>query len=385
MRVAVVHSFYRSGQPSGENVAVDQQVGALERAGVEVIPIFRHSDDELKRPLFGLRSAARIATGWDGGHLADVVKKARVDVVQVHNTFPNFGTRWLREVEAPVVTTVHNFRFACANGLLFRDGHLCLECPTNGSINALRHKCYQDSLVASLPASIGTAGGVTRNRLITSSDVVITQSRRVHDFMVESGVPEASLAYVPGFVERRNPGPMAAPRSPRFIFVGRHTPEKGLDELMTLWPQGVHLDLLGGEESGSVPENERITFRGRRDRDALLALLPAYTALVFPGLVWEGAYPLVVREALEAGVPVIAREGSGAADLIRESGAGSVYLGQSGDSLQSAVRHVAEFNGELRQRARDYFETALTEARWLAQTIEIYEGSLAARGGAQGG
>lgn len=385
MRVAVVHSFYRSGQPSGENVAVEQQIGALERAGVEVIPVFRHSDDELKRPLFGLRSAARIATGWDGGHLADVVNKARVDVVQVHNTFPNFGTRWLSEVEAPVVTTVHNFRFACANGLLFRDGHLCLECPTNGSINALRHKCYQDSLAASLPAAVGTAGGVTRNRLITSSDAVITQSRRVHDFMVERGVLEGSLAYVPGFVERRNPGPMPAPRSPRFIFVGRHTSEKGLDELIRLWPQGVHLDVFGGEEGWGFPEKEQITSRGRLDRDALLALLPGYTALIFPGLVWEGAYPLVVREALEAGLPVIAREGSGAADLIRESGAGIVYVGQSRDSLQAAVRHVAEFNGDLRQVARSYFETALTEARWLAQTIEVYEGSRTARGGAQGG
>lgn len=54
-----------------------------------------------------------------------------------------------------------------------------------------------------------------------------------------------------------------------------------------------------------------MTFLGSVARDHLRALLPQYSALVFPSLWPEPAVALVVVEALEAGVPVIlAAEGS---------------------------------------------------------------------------
>ena len=373
MRVAVVHSFYRSGQPSGENVAVEQQIQALENAGVEIVPVFRRTDDEAQRRLYGVRSALRLATGWDGGRLNELIQRVRPDVVQVHNTLPNFGTRWLAGLEIPVVTTLHNFRYACANGLLFRDGHVCLDCPTRGSLQALRHRCYQDSFAASLPAAIATSGGVTGNRVLLASKVVVTQSRRVHEFMLDSGVPEGVLAYVPGFVERRSGDPAPPPDAPRFVFVGRLSPEKGLEELIRLWPSRFPLDVFGGEAGSHPPSGDQIVFRGRLDRDELVPQLRGYTALVFPGLVWEGAYPLVVREALEAGVPVVAREGSGAADLVVESGAGIVYAGGDDASLDRALEEVTLRNEELRSAARRFFEASLTEEQWVAATIRAYQ------------
>lgn len=379
MRVAVVHSFYRSDLPSGENVAVEQQIRALERAGVDVVPVFRWTDRESRRPLYSVRSAVRLSTGLDGGNLPEVIAGEEPDLVHIHNLFPNFGTRWLRGLTVPVVSTLHNFRFACANGLLFRDGHLCLECPTHGSIRALRHRCYQDSWAASLPAAIATAGGVGGNRILSASRVVITQSRRVHDYLVGSGVPEDRLSYIPGFVERRSGEPLPPPATPRFVFVGRPTPEKGLDELIRLWPVDVPLDIVGGDAPRTGTAPKRITFLGRAERNDLVAQLPGYTALVFPGLVWEGAYPLVVREALEAGIPVVAREGTGASDLVLESAAGAVYAGDDGDDLKRALAEVMQRNGDLRKAARHYFEGHLTEDRWAAATLRAYEGAVQGR------
>ena len=37
LRVVLVHNEYRSGQPSGENRSVEEEVKALEGAGVEVL------------------------------------------------------------------------------------------------------------------------------------------------------------------------------------------------------------------------------------------------------------------------------------------------------------------------------------------------------------
>ena len=142
MRVAVVHSFYRSDQPSGENVAVLQQVGALRNAGIEILEVFRSTDEESEAPLYKVRSAISVATGVDFGHPQRAISEFAPDLVHVHNTFPNFGTRWLTKLQIPIVTTLHNFRASCANGLLYRDGHICLECPTSGSKAAFVHGCW---------------------------------------------------------------------------------------------------------------------------------------------------------------------------------------------------------------------------------------------------
>jgi glycosyltransferase involved in cell wall biosynthesis len=380
VRVAVVHSLYRSAQPSGENVAVQQQSAALRQAGIEVLEIFRSTDDEAQKPLYAVRSSVSVATGLDFGHPERAVAAFAPDIVHVHNTVPNFGTRWLTGLPMPVITTLHNFRVSCANGLLYRDGGVCLECPTSGSQAAVRHGCYQGSRLASLPMAISTSGGAAKNRLLQASDAVVTQSLRVHDFMLTRGVRQERLHLIPGFVEQRHEAAIMPPAEPRFAFVGRVTPEKGLSELLEIWPNEFNLDVIGANSviGGSQPIAQRVEFLGNRSRDWIGEALPSYTALVFPGRVWEGAYPLVVREALEAGVPVVVLDGSGAADLIAASSAGAVYLDGSPATLMSALEQVISEGLDLRERARRIFERDLTQQAWIDRISELYRQVLTA-------
>jgi glycosyltransferase involved in cell wall biosynthesis len=379
MRVAVVHSFYRSDQPSGENVAVLQQVDALRNAGIEILEVFRSTDEESEAPLYKMRSAISVATGVDFGHPQRAISEFAPDLVHVHNTFPNFGTRWLTKLEIPIVTTLHNFRASCANGLLYRDGHICLECPTSGSKAAFVHGCYQGSRAASLPAAISTAGGAKGNRLLKASAAIITQSARVHSFMIQQGIPEARLHLIPGFVEERHTQVTEPPTIPRFIFVGRNTPEKGLAELLQLWPTELQLDVVGSNEMVSALQQGKNNVRnlGVRQRAWIAEQLPTYTALVFPGRVWEGAYPLVVREALEAGIPVVALADSGAADLITDFDVGAIYEDGSESHLRNALEAIIEGGQQLRLRAREVFKQKLTEDVWVAHVRAVYGQALA--------
>ena len=374
MRVAVVHSFYRSDQPSGENVAVLQQVGALRNAGIEILEVFRSTDEESEAPLYKVRSAISVATGVDFGHPQRAISEFAPDLVHVHNTSPNFGTRWLTKLQIPIVTTLHNFRASCANGLLYRDGHICLECPTSGSKAAFLHGCYQGSRAASLPAAISTAGGAKGNRLLKASAAIITQSARVHSFMIQQGIPEARLHLIPGFVEEIHTQVTEAPKTPRFIFVGRNSPEKGLAELLEIWPQDLQLDVVGtdGAVSANRDGHARVRYLGVQGRAWIAEHLPNYTALVFPGRVWEGAYPLVVREALEAGIPVVALADSSAADLIDEFKAGATYEDASGVGLLQALDATFAGGAQLRVRAREIFNLQLTESIWLANMRAAY-------------
>ncbi len=378
MRIAVVHSFYRSSQPSGENIAVRQQVDALRAVGIEILEVYRYTDEEAKAPLYKIRSALGMATGVDRGHPERAIADFRADVVHVHNTSPNFGTRWLARLPMPVVTTLHNFRVSCANGLLYRDGHVCVDCPASGSHSAFVHACYQGSRAASLPAAIALIGGVSSNRLINASAAVITQSSRVQSFMIDQGVPQSRLRLIPGFVEERHSAAAPAPRTPRFVFVGRASPEKGLTELLDIWPSTHPLDVVGAEDPGhpDVTRAANAHFLGIRDREWIVQQLPNYTALVFPGRVWEGAYPLVVREALESGVPVVSLSGSSAADLVQEAGVGAVYEDGDRDGLVRALDLTHVGGDALRSACRGLFQAAFTEARWRERTQDVYESVL---------
>ena len=62
-RVAIVHSYYSSRQPSGENVAVDQQIAALTARGCDVTLVSLSTDELEQRPLYSARAALTAATG----------------------------------------------------------------------------------------------------------------------------------------------------------------------------------------------------------------------------------------------------------------------------------------------------------------------------------
>lgn len=128
MKIAVVHSFYTAGKPSGENALVRDQVRALGAAGHTVELFAAHTDELARDPLYPLRAAARVASGRGNSPLARL-REFAPDVVHVHNLFPNFGRSWVRHWVGPLVATLHNYRPMCAAATLYRAGAVCTSCP----------------------------------------------------------------------------------------------------------------------------------------------------------------------------------------------------------------------------------------------------------------
>jgi hypothetical protein len=84
----MVHSFYSSAQPSGENTVVLNEVDALRRAGHEVALFAAHTDELEGEVFYKLRSGMRVATGY-GRNPLKAINDFSPDVVHVHNLFPN--------------------------------------------------------------------------------------------------------------------------------------------------------------------------------------------------------------------------------------------------------------------------------------------------------
>jgi hypothetical protein len=179
LRIAVVHSFYSSRQPSGENIVVDLQVDALRRAGHSVEVIARSTDELEQAASYPLRAGWRAATGLGDSPLAEV-RAFSPDIVHVHNLFPNLGRRWAKHVGAPVVATLHNYRPICPGSTLFRDGHACTLCPDSGSAHhAVRYSCFKDSRAQTLPVALGTR--FADDPLLAHADRIITLNDSMRD------------------------------------------------------------------------------------------------------------------------------------------------------------------------------------------------------------
>src|ERR1700728_312990 len=241
MRVLVVHNRYRSALPSGENSSVDQITEALLNAGVEVQTYIRDSDEienfeliqraELAvRPIYSLE---------DTKALKAQIRSFGPDVIQLHNPYPLISPAIIRVAKAegvPVFQFVHNYRFACANGLYFRDGHVCRDClGKRVPWPAVLHSCYRGSMAQS--AVMASSLAVHRStwqmvdRFLPVSDFVAEQ-------LVAAGVPPEKIAVQPNIV--LDPGE-PAPFGEGLLFAGRLDEEKGVKLLLEAW----HLSGVG--------------------------------------------------------------------------------------------------------------------------------------------
>lgn len=373
MRIALVHSFYRSEFSSGENEVVRAQQRLLETAGHQVALVGVETDELSERPFYGPRTAANLlrGRGWDP---TPELREFGPDVVHVHNLFPNIATDWLSDWQGPLVATLHNYRMLCANGLLFRAGRDCTLCPDGHRWAGVRHGCYHDSSLATVPVALRTSHGLARQPLLARADRVILLSARSLRTFSDYGLDTGRAALLPnGVAASVAPVP---PTTASFLTLGRISPEKGLLELAGSWPPGHRLDVYG-----SGPLSERLavqapsawTLKGHVPDVA--AELARHVGAVFNGRNREGAYPLAVVEAMAAGLPVIARAGGAAADLVEQYDCGVTYASER-ELLEALDEVAANPRGPYSQAGRDAWRRDFRPEAWLTGLEALYEALL---------
>jgi glycosyltransferase involved in cell wall biosynthesis len=317
VRVLVVHNFYRSELPSGENRAVEQEIVALRAHDVDV-QLYGRSSDEIAD--FGPVGKASLA--WrpiysheDRGRLREQLDAFRPDVVHLHNPYPLVSPASITAAHRagiPVVQTVHNYRHACPAGTFFRDGKVCVECEGRAlTWPAVRHGCYRNSSAQSIPITLALA---VHKRTWRGVERYLAVSDFVAEKLVGTGVSADRVRVVPNGAD--DPGP-PAPIGTGFVFVGRLTDEKGVALLLDAWraaslPAGTRLVIIG-----DGPQRDLVEARAREDRaievrgilpsaDVARALADA-AVVVIPSVCFEG-FPVVAAEAMAHGRPILASD-----------------------------------------------------------------------------
>jgi glycosyltransferase involved in cell wall biosynthesis len=314
----MIHSRYATGTSSGENRVVDDEAALLRENGHDVelwAPTPQDGGGAAKAAL-----AARAV--WSQKAAAHVRRRAaafRPDVVHAHNLYPMLSPSVLRGAGAPVVVTLHNYRLLCLPATFLRDGSTCEDCLGRTPWRGVVHRCYRDSAAgsAALAASLAVHRRVGTFGRVAAFLAVSEFVRAKH---IEAGLPAERIRVKPNFVA---PLPRRTGAGEYFLFLGRLSPEKGLDRLVSVWGDvPARLVVVGdGPELGRLraAASGAVEFHGAVAPEQVPGYLEKARALVLPSICYEGA-PRTVVEAFAAGVPVIANR-KGALPTIVEDGA----------------------------------------------------------------
>jgi glycosyltransferase involved in cell wall biosynthesis len=137
---------------------------------------------------------------------------------------------------------------------------------------------------------------------------------------IAGGLPAAKIVVKPNFVHP-DPGPRAG--GDYAIFVGRLSPEKGVDTLLDAWKvigNRVPLKIVGDGPMadlvrGAVQGNPSIEWLGRRAPEQIADLIGNAALLVQPSNCFE-TFGRVAVEAFAVGTPVVATGHGAMADVV---------------------------------------------------------------------
>jgi glycosyltransferase involved in cell wall biosynthesis len=352
LRILVLHSRYLSGDASGENRVVEDEVRVLREGGHQVT-VWDPEPDEL-HGLGLVRTGMR--TVWSPGAASRVrglVRKHRPDVVHLHNLFPMLSPSAVRaaghrksvastmepgrlrggETGAgppgpAIVMTLHNYRLLCLPGLLLRDDRICEDCVGRLPWRGIVHRCYRGSALG----SSAIAGSLVVHRAAQTFAKVnryLAISGFVKDKHVEAGFAPSSIRIKPHFAwpsqRRRGPGE-------HFLYLGRLSPEKGVATAIAAWHEGLpRLVVAGDGPQGPklrAVAGGNVEFVGAVPPAKVPVLLSRARAVVAPSTCYEGAGKSVL-EAYAAGVPVIASRIGGLTEAVEDGVTG--FLVPPGD------------------------------------------------------
>jgi glycosyltransferase involved in cell wall biosynthesis len=172
-------------------------------------------------------------------------------------------------------------------------------------------------------------------------------------------------------------------RGDKILYVGRLAVAKGLPILLEAVAkiEGIQLDIAGDgserkhleEQAGALNISERVKFLGYQSQQQVRRLMKDADAFVMSSFV-EGV-PVVLMEAMAAGVPVVATRISGIPELVRDGQNGFLVSPGDAKAAAHAIRCLledAELRNEFAAAGRETIEREFniqTESSWLARIL----------------
>lgn len=395
MRILLVHNYYGSSAPSGENQVFEIECALLRTYGHEVETFTRHSDEIRSQGRWGELKGA-LSTTWNPWTALEITQKIKSfvpEVVHVHNTFPMISPSIFDAIgkRAAKVLTLHNYRLFCPAAIPMRGGQVCTDClDIHSAWPAVKFGCYRDSRVSTLPLAFSVGLHRTIGTWTKNVDAFIVLSEFQRKRMVDAGLPQSKVHVKPNFYGGIPQEAVWSDRGNYLVFSGRLTAEKGLISLLMAWAEwGADAPELRVVGDGPLrPKLEQLSkglpvrFLGQLSLAEAQSQIARARLLVLPSECFEG-FPMVIREAFAFGTPVAVSEIGPLPVIVKCGLSGIVFEPSNPKSLLQEVRQAWQKPGfleRLGQGARLEFETKYTEGVNYDTLMEIYESALVVSG-----
>ena len=314
----------------------------------------------------------------------DVVHVGHLNHLSTSLVFP------AKERGIPVAFTLHDYWLMCPRGQFIQmygdrdqdpwpvcDGQDDRKC----AVRCYRRYFGNDGDEYELDAAYWT-GWVGRRmaharRVSEAVDLFIAPARYLLErFRDDFGIPEDKLTYLDyGFHRDRLTGRSRRPDEAfTFGYIGTHIPAKGVNHLiqafgdlsgrsrLRIWGRDRGVETAGLKQlaAGLAGDGgDRVEWMGEyRNQDIVPDVFDRCDAVVAPSI-WAENSPLVIHEALQAGVPVITADYGGMAEYVGHERNGLLFNHRDPVSLARQMQRLADAPEWARQLGgRGYLQSA---------------------------
>jgi glycosyltransferase involved in cell wall biosynthesis len=269
------------------------------------------------------------------------------------------GTPLLQELQGtcPIVYTLHNHSSYCPSGTKYLAKHKKI-CERNMTFFGCTYGHLIDKCGSRRPKTIlnNLQSSFNEFEILSSLKIlVLTASNYVRTQLISNGFhPERIIALNLGVqlsAEPRKPLTSEVHERQKILFVGRITPEKGLDWLLSalqFTAKGIHLDIAG--EGWARPQLEklakylglenRITWHGWCSREKLDILYQQCFAVTFTS-VWPEPSGLVTLESYAHKRAIIASSAGGISEYVNHGETGLLVKPNDTQALAKGIADLA--------------------------------------------
>ena len=392
MKILLVHNSYQ--RPGGEDVAFEQERRLLVEHGHHVVT-YRRSNLELDSysPLQRLVLVKDVVWAADTRReFSKLLLQEKPHLVHIHNTFvmasPSVYSA-CREARVPVVQTLHNYRLLCPAATLFRDGRVCTECMDHSLWGGIRHGCYRQSRATTAAVAFMLKTHRRKRTWVELVNTYIALTGFARDLFIRGGLPATKIFVKPNFVY---PDPGAQRFEGEYaLFVGRLSPEKGIQLLVKAWErlgEQIPLRIIGDgplradlESQVAASRLSTIHFAGHLERQQVLAAMKRARFVIVPSQCYEN-FPATICEAFSCGAPVICSQLGAMKELVKPR-IGQYFDPGDAQDLANKVKWAWNHPEEMAlmgQEARKEYATKYTPERNYEMLIDIYQRTLAGAG-----
>lgn len=377
----VIQVFNRRQAWGGEDNSITDTVEMLQSRGIETY-LWTKDVAELGGGLRGKMSAATsgIHSFRAAKEMNELIDSFRPDVVHAHNIYPQLSPAIFsvcRSRNVPVVWHPHDQRPICPTGLHLCQGRVCERCCGGREYWCVLKNCRGNILES---AAYALRTYTARRSRVFHKCVTrfVVWSHFLKERLASGGFDPDRITVLPHPVRMPERVPAAAKKD-YVAYIGRISPEKGVDTLLSAARALPDIPFrIAGDPKRmpalvkEVPGN--VEFVGWCDRARLESLLGGARLMVIPSVCFE-VFPTVALEALSCEVPVIGAKTGGIPEVVVEGSTGLLFRPGDPVELAQKIQYLferPELCHEMGQAGRAAVQANYLENNYFESLMQVY-------------